>query len=122
MSSKILSRLILFTLLFSLSACVRDTARIIVITATFPANTNISAGASQAPVIVATAAPLVSTLQLSPIPNQPLSNPTPNATRPPLDIPAEHTVQSGETLSLIAARYNLTVDALMEANNLDNPN
>jgi LasA protease len=122
MSSKFLSRLILISVLFSLTACVRDTARIIVITATFPSNPTVVAGASQESVIVATSAPSVATLQLSPMPDEALSNPTPNATRPPLDIPAEHTVQAGETLSLIAARYSVTVDAIMEANNLDDPN
>jgi LasA protease len=122
MKSKILFRMMIMGLFFTLTACVRDTARIIVITATFPSNPTVVAGASQDPVIVATAAPPIATLQLSPIPNQALSNPTPNATRPPLDIPAEHTVQSGETLSLIAARYNVSVDAIMDVNNLDNPN
>jgi LasA protease len=120
MSSKTLSRLIVFTFLLSLTACVRDTARIIVVTATFPADAP-SVG-SQAPVIIATSVPEVANVDLSPAPNQALSNPTPNATRPPLDIPAEHTVQSGETLSAIAARYNVTLDAIMAANSLDNPN
>src|SRR5688572_16933320 len=99
MVSKILSRLILFGMLLGLTACVRDQARIIVITATFPSNPTVVAGTA---VVVASADPPVSTIQLSPIPEQALSNPTPNATRPPLDIPSQHTVQSGETLSLIA--------------------
>jgi lysozyme len=33
-----------------------------------------------------------------------------------------YTVQSGDTLSRIASEYNTTVDALMEANNIENPN
>lgn len=119
MASKILSRLIFFALLLGLTACVRDQARIIVITATFPSNPTIVAGS---PVVIATSELPVSTIQLSPIPEQALSNPTPNATRPPLDIPSQHTVQSGETLSLIAAQYNVSVDAIMEVNNLTNPN
>jgi LysM repeat protein len=61
-------------------------------------------------------------VQLSPVPNEALSNPTPNATRPPLDIPSRHTVQAGETLSLIAAQYNVTVDAILAVNDIPNPN
>jgi len=33
-----------------------------------------------------------------------------------------HVVQWGETLSLIASRYGVTVDALMAANGLSDPN
>lgn len=33
-----------------------------------------------------------------------------------------YTVQSGDTLGSIASRYGVTVDALAEANNIDNPN
>lgn len=40
---------------------------------------------------------------------------------PPQD-PVVHTVRHGETLSSIAAQYGTTVDALMAANNLTNPN
>jgi LysM repeat protein len=44
------------------------------------------------------------------------------ATRHGAPTPAgEHIVQKGETLSAIAAKYNTTADALVRANNLNNP-
>lgn len=54
----------------------------------------------------------------------------PTAQPVPTDEPADdsgtttvwHTVQRGETLSLIASRYGSTVNAIVRANNLSNPN
>ncbi|MBV7337764.1 LysM peptidoglycan-binding domain-containing protein [Chloroflexi bacterium TSY] len=45
--------------------------------------------------------------------NQPLSQPTAEGTT--------YIVQAGDILSSIAAKYNVTLDAIMEANNLSNP-
>lgn len=41
---------------------------------------------------------------------------------PPAQAPRTHTVQPGETLAGIAARYGLTMQVLMDANNLTNAN
>jgi murein DD-endopeptidase MepM/ murein hydrolase activator NlpD len=41
--------------------------------------------------------------------------------RAPSDITSEHVVQPGETLNQIAVRYNLTLDQLIAANNIANP-
>ncbi|MCA9914133.1 MAG: LysM peptidoglycan-binding domain-containing protein, partial [Anaerolineae bacterium] len=59
---------------------------------------------------------------LSPVPAQAISNPTPNTALQLPDLPDEHIVQAGETLSAIAARYNISLDALLSVNDLDNPN
>ncbi len=58
----------------------------------------------------------------SPTPTRPLASPTPDPTRPG-DAPGEegtdtHVVQYGETLGLIALKYGITVEALMEMNDL----
>ncbi|MCA9881938.1 MAG: LysM peptidoglycan-binding domain-containing protein, partial [Anaerolineae bacterium] len=44
-----------------------------------------------------------------------------NATTSLEDIATTHIVQAGETLSIIADRYNITVDALLAENDLINP-
>lgn len=108
-------------LLTVLTACVREQPNIIIITATFPPNI---AQAPTQPLIVASTATNIpqSTPILSPVPQQPLSNPTPNATPPPLDIPSTHIVQSGDTLSGIAVTYGVSVDAILAVNELLNPN
>jgi murein DD-endopeptidase MepM/ murein hydrolase activator NlpD len=48
--------------------------------------------------------------------------PTPSAPASPQPAPVTYTVQAGDTLSIIASRYQTTVYAIMEANNLINPN
>ena len=109
------------------TGCVREQPRIIVITATFlppisaetTAQVAVSGEATQQPLIVP---PADVTVVLSPAPQQLASNPTPNATRPPVDIPSEHTVQAGDTLSAIASRYNVSLDSILQANQLVNPN
>lgn len=37
-------------------------------------------------------------------------------------VPVPHTVQRGESLSIIAQRYGVTVDDILQANSIDNPN
>lgn len=44
------------------------------------------------------------------------------AAEPPPPEPVVHIVQRGENLTLIARRYGVTVEAIMNANNLTNPN
>lgn len=123
-----LSRLIIFSLLTLLTACVREQPNIIIITATFPSEPVVAIDATQQTPLAISPAATVSTpipqqtIVLSPVPQQPFSIPTANATRPPVDIPSSHTVQSGDTLSAIAAQYGVTVDAILEANELLNPN
>ena len=121
-----LSRLII-GLILTLTACVRDQPNIIIITATIPANSPaVVSQSTQAPVVIATEIPATAlpqqTIVLSPIPAQALSNPTPNATPPPFDIPTSHIVQSGDTLSGIASNYGVNVDAILAANELLDPN
>ena len=50
------------------------------------------------------------------------SLPLPPAPSPVAATPVVHVVQSGETLGGIASQYNVTVEALMTANGLSNPN
>lgn len=107
-----LSQLIYFGLLLMLTACVREQPNIIVITSTSPSDSSMLLVSTQEQ-----SAPI-----LSPVPQQPLSNPTPNVTRAPIDIPSQHTVQSGDTLSGIAAQYNVSLDALLGANPQIDPN
>lgn len=61
---------------------------------------------------------------LAPAPT-PTFIPTPDPTRSAVAQPLEdqiHIVQFGDTLSHIAERYGVTVEAIMQANQLDNPN
>jgi len=48
--------------------------------------------------------------------------PTPETAVTVTPEPVTHVVQPGETLTRIAQQYNVTTQALMEANNLQNPN
>jgi LysM repeat protein len=54
--------------------------------------------------------------RVSPSPVAPSPSPTPAVT------PLVHTVQRGESISLIAAQYDTTIDAIIELNELQNPN
>ncbi len=122
---KLLLTIALLGLLMVLSACVREQPNIIIITATIPVNG--ATGQQAAPIVVSTpinaqAVLPQQTVILSPAPQQPLSNPTPNATAPPANIPSSHIVQSGDTLSGIAAIYGVSVDAILAANQLLDPN
>jgi len=62
-----------------------------------------------------------------PPPTAPPPNPTPNPTPlPPTPTPPPngtiYTVQAGDTLSSIAARFGVTVNAIVQANGITNPN
>jgi LysM repeat protein len=45
----------------------------------------------------------------------------PSPTSSPAAAPIEHTVVAGESLSVIAEQYGVTVEAIVEANELANP-
>jgi LysM repeat protein len=64
-------------------------------------------------------------------PSAPPSSPSPSAASPSASVQptasavpsqAIHVVQPGEFLSQIAARYGVTVEAIVEANGIENPN
>lgn len=95
-----------------LAACVRTQPDIIVITATFEPE-------SIQPTIESHM-----TLVLSPPPAEPLSNPTSDPTRAAdtLTGSQEYTVQPGDTLFGIAQQHNISLDALLAVNHLENPN
>src|SRR4030042_6209488 len=78
------------------------------------AKTALARAATQTPVAQFTQTPVI-----------PVASPTPD---PPRVLPTlrsqteEYIVQPGDNLAMIAQRYNLTVDLLVEANNIANPN
>lgn len=128
--------ILLIVLLGVLVACRAEQPNIIIITATSPASIQsdvvgaapatsiIDTAASSEPTVViptATSLPPVN-ISLSPAPQQALSNPTPNATSPPVEIPSTHTVQAGDTLSGIATTYGVNLDTLLSVNELLDPN
>jgi len=108
-------------MLMLLVSCVREQPQIIIITATNPAQPANPITTTEIVIVAPTMIPQ-QTIVLSPVPEQPLSNPTPNATPPPANIPTTHTVQSGDTLSGIAAFYGVTVDAIISVNEVLDPN
>ena len=117
------------SILMGLVACVRNQPRVIVITATFlpetsvpqeAGSTNQIAPATPSPTLVPTT--ILPTLALSQVPDNLPNQPTPNSTRPVATIPDEYVVQSGDSLSAIAARFNVSLDALIELNGIENPN
>jgi LysM repeat protein len=68
---------------------------------------------------------VTATLATSPTPTTPVSTSTPAATQaPPKNTPVSssfYAVRSGDTLNLIALRYNIPMQSLVVANNLANP-
>lgn len=58
-----------------------------------------------------------------PAPPPPSPSPSPSpAPQPPSSGPRVHVVESGDTLSRIASRYGVTVEAVMQANNFTDRN
>lgn len=57
----------------------------------------------------------------SPTATSPPTVSPPTATPTPTPTPTIHQVQAGDTLSRIANRYGVSVEALIDANNLSNP-
>lgn len=103
--------------LLMISGCMRSQPEVIVITATFLPPTSVSAVANNP------TPPSLPPISLSPVPNEPQSFPTPNPTRSDVrsNEPTEYIVQSGDTLSRIAATFNMSMDTILSANNLANP-
>lgn len=70
-------------------------------------------------IVTPTAAPAAASQPTpTPLPSQPATAPT---SPPPSGDPEIYVVQAGDSLLGIALRFGLTIDALMEANNLTNP-
>lgn len=72
-----------------------------------------------------TLAPLSVSLPPARLPGAPIASPTPNPARAlptPRQDAEQYVVQPGDTLGLIAQRYGVSVDALMQANGLGDPN
>lgn len=113
-------RLNLLIVLFMLCACAPQRSQVIVITATFP---------DTAIVIIPAGTPVENISQpqdsITVIPTLvPLSgwpDLTPDPTRSLSSRAVEHIVQPGDTLSGIAQRYNTSLAALLNANDLSNP-
>jgi LysM repeat protein len=103
-------------MLLAVLACVRPQPEVVVVTATFvgPASTSIS-GIETTP---------VSQQMLSPVPDVPVTIPTPDPTRPGAEQSGggQYVVQAGDTLSAIAAANNVSLEALMAANPQIDPN
>jgi len=122
--------LVLISIIFALVSCVRSQREIIVITATFqpsevlptsvPIATATDSFVDNVP--VSTPIPTLPPLVLSSVPPSRGTIPTPDPTRASVDIPSEHVVQSGDTLSAIASRYSISLDAILEANEFLDPN
>jgi LysM repeat protein len=74
--------------------------------------------ATRTPKPTFTPSELVAATPPSPPETAPTAEPTPASSPAPIT----HVVQPGETLSEIARMYGVTVEAVVEANNLDNPN
>jgi len=117
----------LMHMLLLMTSCVRDQPQIIIVTATnesqsdnaivitTPLEQNIN---TPNPTTLPSTSPRLTLIE----PASPSVLPTPNASQPIDANPVEHTVQAGETLSLIAQRYNLTLESIMATNAIPNPN
>lgn len=117
-----------------LNGCDPDAPTVIIITATPPDDVVVivPGNPAQQPTVMLpdTAIPPTATITPRPLPTIPLSpvpvvpnlQPSPDATRAAPDYPTQHSVQSGDTLSAIANRYNVSLDALLRLNELANPN
>lgn len=61
--------------------------------------------------------------EITPSPSpEPTPSPSPEPSPTPEPTPLVHVVSRGESLSLIAANYGTTIDAIIELNQLQNPN
>jgi LysM repeat protein len=74
--------------------------------------------------------PVATSIPAASVPNSPSAAPTGAPTASPSAAPTAattpkprvHVVKAGETLSMIATRYGVSIQAIIEANNLQNPN
>jgi len=105
-----------------LSACFRAEREVVIITATFlpPTSENV-ANIPTDTTSTLTIDAAVPTLELSPMSQQRIQ-PTPNPQRSIPEIASEHVVQVGDTLSIIAQRYNVSLDSILAENVLMDPN
>ena len=87
-----------------------------------PSRTPITATATE---IIVAAAEVTSTIAIvateTPAPATPVPTATPMPTATPTTATVQHEVQDGETLGGIAGVYNVTVDLIVAANSLSNP-
>src|SRR5262245_1845816 len=59
-------------------------------------------------------------VELTPVPSPTAAPPT--ATPGPAGQPIKYTIKAGDNLSSIAQQYGVTVDDIVKANNIENPN
>lgn len=130
MRGGVLTKFCLLLLLgIALSACQPEQPRIVVITSTpvIPAILQPTATIRDLPDVTPTPEPttvVIPPLALSSVPSARDVEPTANPTLPTVDtepIPAIHQVTSGETLSIIAGRYGVSLQSILDVNNLENP-
>lgn len=109
----------IFGLLILLTACARPWTEIIVIT---PASVWTS---GQVPTSAAAATPTVSyTLPAPRPPGAPILTPTPDSPHYQIDVAGgteTYIVRSGDMLSAIAERYSVSLEAIVQANHIPNP-
>ena len=87
-----------------------------------PATQTTAGSMVTAPPIPATPAPTaVPVVVISPTPT-PTITPTPTPTPPPTPTPKTHTVRAGESLSVIADFYGVSMNAILELNDIPDPN
>jgi LasA protease len=103
--------------LIVITGCVRNQPQIVVVTSEF------DPALIATDTTVSTPTPLVE-IVLSPVPEQPLIEPTPDATRPlpVLSTAREYIVQPGDTLSAIAAAQGVSLEMIISVNELPDPN
>ena len=121
-----------------MGACSGEPAQIVIITATpaFESTVRTETGASNPTLEIAQPAQPSATptrrptltptqtrppIQLSPVPDI-SPQPTLDPARPTIEAPEAHTVVAGDTLYGIAQRYNVSLDAILTVNELENPN
>lgn len=117
-------------ILLILAACQPEQPRIVVITSTPMIPTILQSSVtpdSSRPSVTPSPEPttvVIPPLELSAVPSvrevEPTANPTLSAAAEPL--PAVHQVASGETLSIIASRYGVSLQSILDVNELENPN
>lgn len=113
---------ILVVMLWVVTGCSGEAPRIVVITSTLVPQVEALRQPSATPFITGTPLPTAPPLALSPVPAG-FGTPTPNPTRPGAGAEAvQHVVQAGDTLTGIAAQYGVTVNDLIQTNQLANPN
>ena len=123
-----LRRFLLFAFLFfGLTSCVRSAPGDFIPAPTVTARSGVGSIAPELPTAFAPTAPATPSFHIQPtrIPGAPILTPTPDGAHFSTSAasgPETYVVQAGDTLSTIAYRYGMSVDVLMGANNLTDPN